>query len=62
VTAKISDDDAAKYAAIMYKQALDVRSRELSYRNSGWKGYDPSAPAFDREQIAENANPISNRS
>jgi hypothetical protein len=51
VTAKVSDGDAAKYAAIMDKQALDVRSRELAYRNSGWKGYDPSAPAFDPEQV-----------
>ena len=51
VTAKVSDDDAAKYAAIMDKQALDVRSRELAYRNSGWKGYDPNAPAFDPEQV-----------
>jgi hypothetical protein len=51
VTAKVSDDDVAKYSAIMDRQALDVRSRELAYRNSGWKGYDPSAPAYDPEQV-----------
>jgi hypothetical protein len=51
VTAKVSDDDATKYTAIMDKQAFDVKAREIAYRNSGWKGYDPNAPAFDKEQI-----------
>src|SRR5579859_4949094 len=51
VTAKVSDVDEAQYAAILDKQALDVRSRELAYRNSGWKGYDPSAPAFNPDQV-----------
>ena len=51
VTAKVSDHDAEKYSAIMDKRSLDLTSRELAYRNSGWKGYDPSAPAFDAEQV-----------
>jgi hypothetical protein len=51
VTIKVSDADEAKYAAIMDKSAFDIAERETAYRSSGWKGYDPSAPAYDAEQI-----------
>src|ERR1700761_9342390 len=53
VTAKVSDDDAAKYKAIMSRNAFDVASRERAYRASGWKGYDPNAPAYTAEQVAQ---------
>jgi hypothetical protein len=51
VTAKISDSDAAKYAAIMDKSAFDIAAREQGYRSSGWKGYDPAAPAYNADQV-----------
>jgi len=51
VTAKVPDDEQAKYAAIMDKSAFDIAARETAYRNTGWKGYDPSAPAFDSDQV-----------
>jgi len=51
VTAKVSDDDAPRYAAIMDNTAIDLTKRVDSYRSSGWKGYDPSAPAYDAESI-----------
>ena len=51
VTAKVSDDDEGKYAAIMDHSAFDITAREPAYRNSGWNGYDPAAPAYDDEQI-----------
>lgn len=51
VTAKVSDSDEAKYAAIMDKSAFDIVAREPAYRSSGWKGYDPAAPAYDAEQV-----------
>ena len=51
VTAKVSDDDEAKYAAIMDKSAFDIAARESNYRNSGWNGYDPAAPAYDTDQV-----------
>lgn len=50
VTAKVSDDDAAKYKAIMSQNDFDVLSREAAYRNSGWTGYDLSAPAYTSEE------------
>jgi hypothetical protein len=51
VTAKVSDDDAAKYKAIMSQNDFDVAARESAYRSSGWNGYDPSAPAYTAEEI-----------
>lgn len=50
VTAKVSDDDAAKYKAIMSQNDFDVFSREAAYRKTGWTGYDPSAPAYTPEE------------
>ena len=51
VTAKVPDDEQTKYAAIMDKLAFDVAARESAWRSAGWKGYDPNAPAYDREQV-----------
>jgi hypothetical protein len=51
VTAKVSDDDAARYSAIMDRSAFDIAAREAAYRNSGWSGYDPAAPAYNADQI-----------
>jgi hypothetical protein len=51
VTAKVPDDEATKYKAILSKNDFDVSTRESAYRNSGWKGYDASAPAYTAEEI-----------
>ena len=51
VTAKVPDDEAAKYAAILDASAIDMTQRATVYRSSGWKGYDPAAPAYDSEQV-----------
>ena len=51
VTAKVADDDAARYSVIMDKRAFDVAARENLWRSSGWNGYDPAAPAYDAEQV-----------
>jgi hypothetical protein len=51
VTAKVSDADESKYAAIMDHSAFDIVAREQAYRNSGWKGFDPAAPAYDADQV-----------
>jgi hypothetical protein len=51
VTAKVPDDDAAKYQAIMSANDIDVAARESAYRDSGWTGYDPAAPTYTADQI-----------
>jgi hypothetical protein len=51
VTAKVPDNEAARYSAIMDKSAFDIAARESAYRKSGWKGYDPTAPAYTSDQV-----------
>jgi hypothetical protein len=51
VTAKVPDDEEAKYTQIMDRSAFDIAAREGAYRSSGWRGYDPSAPAYDTDQV-----------
>src|SRR5471032_1649235 len=51
VTAKVPDDEQIKYSAIMDASAFDIAARETAYRSSGWKGYDPAAPAYDTDQV-----------
>jgi len=51
VTARVSDDDEARYAAIMDRRAYDVTERGKLWRDEGWTGYDPAAPVYTAEQI-----------
>ncbi|HEY1612609.1 MAG TPA: hypothetical protein VGF97_02810 [Rhizomicrobium sp.] len=51
VTARVPDDEEIRYAAIMDNAAIDVAGRAATYRSSGWTGYNPSAPAYDAEQV-----------
>jgi len=51
VTAKVSDDDVARYTEIMDRNALDMAAREHAYRNTGWSGYDPDAPVFTADEV-----------
>jgi hypothetical protein len=50
VTAKVSDNEAAKYKAIMSRNDVDMTARESAYRNSGWTGYNPSAPGYTADE------------
>ena len=51
VTARVPDEDELRYARILDKTAIDVTKRAEAYRSTGWKGYDPAAPAYDAEQV-----------
>lgn len=51
VTAKVADDEQAKYGAIMDVSAIDMTRRAVVYRDSGWSGYDAAAPVYDAEQV-----------
>jgi len=50
VTARVPDEDETRYAQILDRSAIDVTKRAAAYRSTGWKGYDPAAPAYDAEQ------------
>jgi hypothetical protein len=51
VTAKVADQDAAKYKAIMMQNDVDILARGNAWRSSGWSGYDPKAPVYTAEQV-----------
>jgi hypothetical protein len=50
VTAKVSDDEAGKFKAIMSQNDVDMAARESAYRKSGWTGYNASAPVYTAEE------------
>jgi len=51
VTARVPDEDATKYAAILDRSAIDIAQRAALWRQSGWTGYDPQAPVYTAEDI-----------
>ena len=51
VTARVPDGDRARCEAIMNQAAVNIRDREMMYRESGWSGFDPSAKPYSAEQI-----------
>jgi hypothetical protein len=51
VTAKVPDDEAARYKAIMSRNDFDVTARERAYRDSGWTGYNPDAPVYTADEV-----------
>lgn len=50
VSAKV-DDAHRQQAGVILGRAVDVRLRQGDYERGGWTGFDPSAPAYSREQI-----------
>jgi hypothetical protein len=51
VTAKVPDDEEAKYSALLAESAIDVDTRAKAWREEGWKGFDPNDGAYDVETI-----------
>ena len=52
VTVRAADDRVAKAEAILKRyQPIDVRARRDYYAQSGWKAYDPKAPAYSADEI-----------
>jgi hypothetical protein len=50
VSAKVADNDAARYQAIMDRSAVSISDRAAAYRSSGWTRYDQAAGPYTREQ------------
>src|SRR3954471_22167082 len=51
VTAKVSDDDENQFAAIMDHRCYDVSARATTWRDKGWRGYDPNAPVYSADEV-----------
>lgn len=51
VTARVPDADELRYTAILDRSAIDVTKRAVLWRNTGWDGYDPAAPAYSADEV-----------
>jgi hypothetical protein len=62
VTARVPDAERARYEAILDQAAINIRERELAWRESGWKGYDPAAKPYSADQIRREREAYRDRS
>jgi hypothetical protein len=51
VTARVADRERGRIEAILDRSAVNIRERAASYRSSGWKTFDPQAPALTADEI-----------
>jgi hypothetical protein len=51
VTARVPDGERVRTEAIMDQAAVNIRERELAYRDAGWTGFDPKAKPYSADQI-----------
>ena len=51
LTARVPEAERARAEAILERNAVKISDRGAVYRKSGWKGYDPSAPAYTADQV-----------
>jgi hypothetical protein len=51
VTVRVPESDKARVEAILDRSAVDIRDRGAAYRKSGWKKFDPNAPAYTADQV-----------
>jgi len=53
VSVKADDDDAGQVERILDGQAgVDAARRGAAYRQDGWTGYDPEAPALSADEVS----------
>ena len=52
VSAKVADADIARAEAVLDRSnAVDATTRGAAYRETGWGGFDETAPAYTAEEI-----------
>lgn len=52
VTARVSDDLESSARSILQQgNAIDPSRRRQDYQDSGWTGFDPSAPAYTTDEV-----------
>lgn len=50
VSARVADNDAPRYQAIMDRSAVRIQDRGVAYRKAGWTKYDQAAAPYNRDQ------------
>ncbi|MDP2117330.1 MAG: hypothetical protein Q8J71_08040, partial [Brevundimonas sp.] len=54
VSVKADEADASRLQAILDgRRGFDAATRGAAYRESGWSAFDPDAPAYSTDQIAQ---------
>ena len=56
VTARVPEAERERAEAILERNSVNIRDRGAAYRKSGWKGYNPSAPAYTADQVRRERN------
>jgi hypothetical protein len=51
VSARVADADAVRLQAVMDRSAVNIGERSASYRQGGWKSFDPNATPYTADQI-----------
>ena len=51
VSARVADNDAARFQAIMDRSAVRVADRAAAYRKAGWKTFDANAAPYNADQV-----------
>jgi hypothetical protein len=51
VSARVADNDAARFQGMMDRSAVRVAERAAAYRKSGWKSFDPNAKPYNADQV-----------
>jgi hypothetical protein len=51
VSARVADNDAARFQGMMGRSAVRIAERAAAYRKSGWKTFDPNAKPYNADQV-----------
>ena len=51
LSARVPDNERARYEAILDQGAVNIRTRAEAYRESGWRGFDPNARPYESDQV-----------
>ena len=50
VTARVPDGERSRYEAILDRACVDLRERTSTWRNQGWKRFDPNAKPYTADE------------
>lgn len=56
VSARVPDADKARFEAILDPNAVNIEQRRSALAAGGWKQFDPAAPDYAAEHIAQERN------
>lgn len=51
VVARVDDNDAGRYQAVLDRSGVSATKRAAAYRTAGWTGFDPAAAPYTADQV-----------